>query len=234
MTLPPQHIAFIIDGNGRWALNKRLSRVVGHKHGAVTVKKIIEACRKRHIPYITVYAFSSENWKRPVNEVNHLMNLFEHYLEKEQEDMLKQDIRLKVIGDRERLPPRLIQRIEHVEQASQNSQSMTVHVAFNYGGRAEIVRATQNIAAQVKRGDLALDDITEEKLTQHLYTHGAPDPDLLIRTSGEQRLSNYLLWQLAYTEFFFLDKHWPDFTEQDLDLAIFSFQKRHRRFGKAA
>lgn len=234
MTMSPRHVAFIMDGNGRWAQQNRFSRAVGHKRGVEAFKHILKACRRKNIPYVTAYAFSSENWRRPVSEVNHLLSLFEHYLEKEQEELLEQNIRLKVIGERERMPPRLLERIDQVEKRSEGAKQMTLQIAFNYGGRAELVHASKKLAQAVQKGLLSLDDINESTLSQFLYTTNIPDPDLLIRTSGEQRISNYLLWQLAYAEFIFVDKYWPDFTEQDLESALNTFQGRNRRFGKAA
>ena len=229
-----QHLALIMDGNGRWAQERGLPRLKGHQKGAEVLKKIIEACISEQITYLTVYAFSSENWKRPATEVRHLFNLFEHYLDKEEKSIVDKNIRLKVIGDKSALPPNLRRRIERVERLSEDFKGLTLQVAFNYGSRAEILRAVRLIAKKVEQGRFKTEQITENVLSKFLYTSHAPDPDLLIRTSGEQRLSNYLLWQLAYTEFIFVSKYWPDFTADDLKEAISVYGERTRRFGRAS
>ena len=234
MSTSLQHVAFIMDGNGRWARDKGLSRIAGHENGARAFKRILKACSKHGIAYVTVYAFSSENWRRPASEVNHLLGLLETYLAKEQDELLKEGIRLRVIGERERMPPPLLKRISEVEKLTEDGTTLNLQVAFNYGSRAELTQAAKRLAGAVKRGDLSVNDINEATLEKFLYTSGLPDPDLLIRTSGEQRLSNYLLWQLAYAEFVFVDKYWPDFTEKDLDRALDTFRGRTRRFGRAA
>lgn len=223
-----------MDGNGRWAREKGLPRIAGHEAGAKAFKRILKACSRLGIPYLTVYAFSSENWRRPASEVNHLLNLLETYLTREQKELVKEGVRLKVIGERERMPPPLLKRIADVEKLTEGGSTLNLQVAFNYGSRAELTHAAKRLAQAVQRGDFALDDINESILEKFLYTSGLPDPDLLIRTSGEQRLSNYLLWQLAYAEFIFVDKYWPDFTENDLEHALDTFRRRARRFGRAA
>lgn len=228
------HLALIMDGNGRWAQAHGLPRVKGHQKGAEVFKEIMEACVKHHISYLTVYAFSSENWNRPAAEVRGLFNLFEHYLDEEEKTLLEKRVRFKVIGERRKLPPKLRERIVRMESLSQSFERLTLQVAFNYGSRAEILRAVHLLAKDVEKGLLTADAITEAMLAKHLYTSDVPDPDLLIRTSGEQRLSNYLLWQLAYTEFIFSPKYWPDFTAADLDQAIDTYYQRDRRFGKVS
>ena len=228
------HLALIMDGNGRWAQAQGLPRVKGHQKGAEVLKEVIEACVDRNISYLTVYAFSSENWNRPAAEVRSLFNLFEHYLDEEEKTLLEKKVRFKVIGERRKLPPKLRERIVRMESLSQSFERLTLQVAFNYGSRAEILRAVHLLAKDVEKGLLTADAITEAMLEKHLYTSDVPDPDLLIRTSGEQRLSNYLLWQLAYTEFIFSPKYWPDFTAADLDQALDTYYQRERRFGKVS
>lgn len=228
------HLALIMDGNGRWAEHQSVARVVGHRKGAETLKKIVEACLKKQIPYLTVYAFSSENWGRPPQEIRHLLHLFEHYMVQEESELLEKGIRFKVIGHKEGLPSKLKTQIQHLEDLSAKNTALTLQVAFNYGGRQEIVQAIKRISEAQAAGRIKNDAITENLVEEYLYAPNVPHPDLLIRTGGEQRLSNYLLWQLAYTELFFSEKFWPDFDMDDLDKAIASFHHRERRFGKAA
>jgi len=234
MLAPLQHIALIMDGNGRWAKQKNLPRIEGHRQGAAALKDIINACIVRKIPYLTAYAFSAENWGRPPQEVRHLLQLFQHYLEKEEENLLKNNIKLRVIGDKSALPSKLRLRIDYLEKISQSHKNLHLQIAFNYGSRQEIVRAVKLLADDLQSGVAKTEDITEALFNTYLYTAAVPHPDLLIRTSGEKRLSNYLLWQIAYTELFFSDKYWPDFTAADLDEAIHLFKNRERRFGKVA
>ena len=231
---PPEHVAIIMDGNGRWAKKRSLTRLSGHKQGAEVLKNIVNYAPELGIRYLTVYAFSSENWGRPAPEVRGLISLLEHYLDQEEENFLKGHIRLRVIGDRERFPPSLQQRIDRVERLSIHHTGLFLQVAFGYGSRQEIVRATKTMAEDIQKGILLAKDITEDVLSRYLYTAEIPDPDLLIRTGGEQRISNYLLWQLAYAELLFLDKHWPDFTIEDFARAVDIYAKRERRFGYAA
>lgn len=229
---PPQHIAIIMDGNGRWAQERKLPRVMGHKKGAEALRSIIEATLKRGIPYLSLYTFSSENWKRSSAEVRNILSLLEHYLLQEEHNLFKHDIRLKVIGDHERLPCKLRTYIEKLEDASSSHKRLTVQIAFSYGGRDEILQATQRIAQDAQAGILDISTLDHHLFAKYLYTKDVPDPDLLIRTSGEQRISNYLLWQLAYAEFVFPKVLWPDFTATHLDEAITIYRSRERRFGK--
>lgn len=223
-----------MDGNGRWAKTRNLPRLVGHQRGAQVLKEIVEACARMGVRYLTVYAFSSENWNRPGPEVRGLLGLLEYYLEREEKLFLQKNIRLRVIGERERLPLSLRERIERVEAVSALKTQLLFQVAFGYGSRAEMTRAARLIAEDVKAGRLTSEEITEACFSNYLYTTGVPDPDLLIRTSGEQRISNYLLWQLAYTELVFNPKYWPDFTIEDLTQAFQLYGKRERRFGLAS
>ena len=227
-----RHLAIIMDGNGRWAQKRGLPRFMGHKKGADVLRKVVRAVLGHRIPYFTVYAFSSENWKRPPAEVNYILHLFERHLEREAKQLVEHDIRLRVIGDRSRFPDRLRLQIEHLEKLSQHHTALTLQVAFGYGGRDELVRAAKTLARDVKAGALAVDAIDQACLEDYLYTGGVPDPDLLVRTGGEQRISNYLLWQMAYTEFLFKPTFWPDFTSRMLDKAIATYKQRDRRFGE--
>ncbi len=227
----PRHIAIIMDGNGRWAQNHSLGRIAGHRKGAESVRKVVEACRMIGIPYLTLYAFSSENWSRPEKEVNALMTLLERYLKSEVKIMMKNNIRLLTIGDTSGLPAKVRLALEDTIQKTSGNTAMTLVLALNYGSHDEILRAAREIAEQVRQGRINPADITEERFSDCLYTKGMPDPDLLIRTSGEYRLSNFLMWQTAYTEFYFTDTLWPDFREEQLIEAILEFQRRERRFG---
>ena len=228
----PQHIGIIMDGNGRWAKLRGQPRTFGHRAGAKTFRKIVEHCYKRHIPYVTVYAFSTENWKRPKDEVNSIMRLLGEYLDEafshEKED---QHIRVKILGDIAPLAPELQQKIRRLEEKSAHCQGITVNIALNYGGRDELVHSMKTLARRVQSGELSPEDITEEMISDSLYTGGQPDPDLIIRPSGELRLSNFLIWQAAYSEFVFMDILWPDFGPDDLDRALEEYAKRSRRFG---
>jgi undecaprenyl diphosphate synthase len=229
-----KHVAVIMDGNGRWAQARKLPRVSGHKQGALAFKEVVRTATEFNIPYLTAYAFSSQNWRRPVSEVRSLFGLFEHYLEQEEKDLLEQNIRLRVIGECRKLPPSLQQRIRSLEKASRHNTGLALQIAFNYGSREELVQAARLLAQDVKDGKLNPQEVTEQTINQYLYTHDIPDPDLLIRTSGEQRISNYLLWQIAYTELVFVDKCWPDFGRQDIIDALATYQGRMRRFGAVA
>ncbi len=230
----PRHIAFIMDGNGRWAEQRGLPRSEGHKAGAKTFRKITEYCADIGIEYVTVYAFSTENWNRPKAEVSALMKLFKEYLleadERERENDIKQ-MRINFIGEREGIPKELLRLINKAEKNSLKYCKTTVNVALNYGGRAEITHAVKEIAEKVKKGELSVDDITEQTISNSIYTAGQPDPDIIVRPSGEYRLSNFLQWQSAYSEFWYSDILWPDFTEENVDEIISDYQKRNRRFG---
>ena len=220
----PNHIAIIMDGNGRWAKNQNKPRVFGHKAGANTLRKIMEYCNKIGVTYLTVYAFSTENWKRSQEEVDALMFLFKSYIKSERENLLKNKIRFMVSGREEGVNPSLMEAIKELEEATSKDYEMTLNIAFNYGGRAEITDAVNKI---LKDGRTS---ITEEEFSKYLY-NDIPDPDFVIRTSGEFRISNFLLWQLAYSEIYITDVYWPDFDEKELDKAIESYNKRERRFG---
>lgn len=227
----PEHIAIIMDGNRRWAKEKNLEVKQGHYAGAENLEKIAQYANKIGIKYMTVYAFSTENWKRSENEVKALMMILKNYIEKLLERTSANNIKINILGDISRLEIGLQNSINKIINKTKNNTGLTLNIAFNYGGRAEILRATKQIAEEVHEGKLDLEKIDEKCIENHLYTKGQPDPDILIRTSGEIRISNFLLWQLAYTEFIFIDKYWPDFNENDIEESIHIFQKRHRKFG---
>lgn len=227
----PKHIGIIMDGNRRWAKNKGLPIKLGHREGAKTIEKIVRYANKIGIKHITVYAFSTDNWKRTEEEVSALMNLFQSYLDDYSKRADSENIKVKIIGRKEGLSERLRDSMEKCMERTKDNTGTTFNIAINYGGREEIIDAVKNIAEKVKDNELSIEDIGEETISNNLYTQGQPDPDLLIRTSGELRLSNFLTWQLAYAEFVFVEKYWPDFNEQDLDEAIEIYQKRNRRFG---
>lgn len=227
----PKHIAIIMDGNRRWARERGLDPKQGHKEGAKTLEKIVRYANKIGLEYITVYAFSTENWKRSEDEVGALMILLQRYLDDYSKRADTENIKVKVLGDITRLSEGMQKSIKKCMERTKNNTGVTFNIALNYGGRNEILSAVKNIAYEVKNGNINVEEITEDTISNNLYTAGEPDPDLLIRTSGELRLSNFLLWQLAYTEFLFIDKHWPDFSEEDIDMAIEVFQKRNRKFG---
>ena len=220
----PRHIAIIMDGNGRWAKNRNKPRVFGHKAGAATLRKTLEYCRKIGVQYLTVYAFSTENWKRSKEEVDALMFLFKTYINSEREELIKNKIRFMVSGREDGVSPELLKAIRDLEEATSKDYEVTLNIAFNYGGRAEITDAVNKILKDGKT------HIIEEDFSKYLY-NDIPDPDFLIRTSGEFRLSNFLLWQIAYTEIYVTEKYWPDFDEEEMDKAIESYSKRERRFG---
>jgi undecaprenyl diphosphate synthase len=227
----PKHIAIIMDGNGRWAQARGLPRIAGHRQGAEAVRRSVEACRELGVGYLTLFAFSSENWKRPASEVDDLMGLLRLYLRREIAELAKNDVRLKIIGDRSKLSEDIRALILEGESRTRQNTGLTLTIAISYGAQAEIVNAAREIAAAHKRGDLDLDQIDETMFSRFLYTDTMPDPDLIIRTSGEQRLSNFMLWQSAYAELLFMDVYWPDFDKQALMRAIDSFNSRDRRFG---
>ncbi len=227
----PQHVAIILDGNGRWAKSKGMPRNYGHKMGAKNVEKICDAAGHMGIKYLTVYAFSTENWSRPKPEVDELMRLLGSYMKTCQKTAKKNNMRVRVLGDISRLDPKLQEQILELEKVSSAYDGFHFQIALNYGSRDEMVRAMKKMAAQIEAGNLSKDDISEELFSSYLDTGDIPDPDLLIRTSGEQRLSNYLLWQCAYSEFYFTDIPWPDFDESELKKAIEAYDNRERRFG---
>ncbi|MBQ2937733.1 MAG: isoprenyl transferase [Clostridia bacterium] len=227
----PESIAIIMDGNRRWAKKKGLPVSFGHKEGAKTLEKIVRYANKIGIKYITVYAFSTENWKRSEEEVSSLMNLFQSYLDDYSKRADSENIRVKIIGNRQGLSEKMKNSIENCMERTKNNTGITFNIALNYGGRDEIIYAIKNIAKKVKEEEIDIEDIVEQTISDNLYTKNQPDPDLLIRTSGEVRLSNFLPWQLVYTEFLFVEKNWPDFNEKDLDEAIEIYQKRNRKFG---
>ncbi len=227
----PKHIAIIMDGNRRWAKERNLEVWQGHKQGAETLKKIAKYANKVGIKYLTVYAFSTENWKRTKEEVGALMMLLQKYVADFLNDKELENIKINVLGDISKLDSSLQSSINKALERTKDYTGLTLNVAFNYGGRDEITKAVQKIATKIQNKEINIEDINEELISNNLYTAGQPDPDLLIRPGGEKRISNYLLWQLAYTEFLFLDKYWPDFSEQDLDEAIELFGKRNRKFG---
>ncbi|MBR4297441.1 MAG: isoprenyl transferase [Bacteroidaceae bacterium] len=231
MTIP-QHIAIIMDGNGRWAKARGLNRSVGHQAGVETVKRITEECAKLGVNYLTLYTFSTENWNRPADEVAALMSLVLTAMEEEL--FMKNNVRLHIIGELSRVPQEVREAILNLQERTQVNTGMTMVIALSYSSRWEITDTVQRLAEKVKAGVLAPEDITEECISNHLATNFMPDPDLLIRTGGECRLSNYLLWQCAYTEFYFCDTYWPDFNAEDLQLAIEYFNRKERRFGKTS
>ena len=227
----PKHIAIIMDGNRRWAKNNGLSTKEGHKAGSKNLENIARFCNKIGIKYLTVYAFSTENWKRSQSEVSALMFILKANLDAMLRRMDTENIKIRVIGEKENIPEDIQPRIDKLVEKTKNNTGLTLNIAFNYGGRAELVHATKVIAEKVKNGELSLEDINENTISENIYTAGQPDPDLMIRTSRELRTSNFLPWQLTYTEFYFPDKHWPEFLEEDLIEAIKVYQGRNRRFG---
>lgn len=227
----PSHIGIIMDGNGRWAKKRGLPRKAGHRQGAKTFRTITRYCSDIGIKYLTVYAFSTENWKRPQEEVDALMSLFKSYLNEALEDFKDDSIVVKFIGDKSGFNDELRELMIENEESSKDRDGMVLNIAMNYGSRDEIVRAVRNISEDVRNGKISSDDITENLFSNYLYTAGQPDPDLIIRPSGEYRISNFMLWQAAYTEFVIMNKLWPDFEKSDLDEAINIYSQRNRRFG---
>ena len=227
----PQHVAIIMDGNGRWAKARGLPRAMGHQHGADAVRRVVRAARELGLEYLTLFAFSSENWRRPAEEVRDLMGLLRLYLRREIKELADNNIRLRVIGDLSALSEDLQKLIRDGEARTAQNSALTLVIAINYGGHADIVGAARKLAFAASRGELAPEDITEQQFAGALYTADLPDPDLLIRTSGEQRISNFLLWQLAYSELVFDPVLWPDFDKSHLERAIVDFRQRDRRFG---
>lgn len=228
----PQHIGIIMDGNGRWAKRRGLPRSAGHRAGAETLKKIVKYCDKIGVKCITAYAFSTENWNRPQNEVDALMDLLYMYLQQVEEQFAGTNVILRVIGDRSRLSDKINKAIDYAEDYTKDNSGLILNVALNYGGRDEITRAAQLVAKDVADGKLSADAISEEALSRYMYTESLPEVDLIIRPSGEYRLSNFLLWQVAYAEFWFNNINWPDFSEKHMEQAVLDYQKRNRRFGK--
>lgn len=229
----PNHVAVILDGNGRWAKSKGLPRKMGHVQGGKNVEDMLYVADELGIKYFTVYAFSTENWKRSEDEVAALMTLLRSYLLSGFKKAAKNNVRIRIIGDKTYLAPDIQQAIAELEADSEQNTGLQFQIAINYGGRDELLRMMKRMAASVAAGELTEDEITQEYVADHLDTAGIPDPDLLIRTSGEQRISNFLLWQLAYTEFYFTNKHWPEFDKEELLLAIEAYNRRDRRFGNA-
>lgn len=230
--LLPQHVAVIMDGNGRWAKHRGLPRIMGHKRGVNALKDLLRCCNDWGIQALTAYAFSTENWKRPQEEVDFLMTLFQVVLRQELREMLAENVKIQFVGNLQVLPKSLQEEISHAVKTTYNNTGLRFSVATNYGGRQEILQACQAIAQKVQQGLLQPDEITEEIFSNHLYTAGIVDPDLLIRTSGEMRLSNFLLWQMAYGEIYITDTLWPDFDRAEFHRALCAYQQRERRFGK--
>lgn len=227
-----QHLALIMDGNGRWAQLRGRPRIHGHIRGTRVAKNIIIHANKRGLKYLTLYAFSTENWFRPIDEVSFLMKLLERYLKNETDNLVKQNIQFDTIGDIKKVPQAVQEQINNARIKTQGCTGLKVIFALSYGSREEIVKSVQKIAAEYNNNLISLDQINDEYISQKLMTAGTPDPDLIIRTSGEKRLSNFLLWQSAYSEFYFTDKLWPDFTQKDFDIAIQDFSNRQRRYGR--
>ncbi|MDU5107824.1 isoprenyl transferase [Clostridium sp.] len=227
----PKHIAIIMDGNGRWAKQRKLPRTMGHKAGVETIRRVIKESHVLGIKYLTLYAFSTENWKRPDDEVSALMKLLVDYLRSELAELNKNEVVIRVLGDVKKLPKDAQKEILEAIDVTKNNKGIVLNIAFNYGGRDEIVRATKLVAKEVKNGNLDIEDIDENIFEKYLYTDGTPDPDLIIRPSGEQRISNFLLWQCAYSEFWYSNVCWPDFKEEHLHEAIYDYQNRDRRYG---
>tara|TARA_B100000989_G_scaffold105532_1_gene77341 strand:- start:10869 stop:11576 length:708 start_codon:yes stop_codon:yes gene_type:complete len=230
----PNHTAIIMDGNGRWAEQKGMPRIFGHQNGVTAVRKVVEAANKFNIKYLTLYTFSTENWERPRNEVDTLMGLLVQTLKDEFDDMLKNNIKLNAVGELSTLPEEVLEELYSIIENTKNNKGMILTLALSYGGKQEIFNAFKEISDKVKNDSICLDNFDNSIINDHLYTRNLPDVDLLIRTSGEQRISNFLLWQIAYAELYFTDVYWPDFTEEELEKAIVEYQNRERRFGKTS
>jgi len=228
----PRHVAVIMDGNGRWATQRGLPRIAGHSQGVIAVRNVVRAAGELGVEFLTLYAFSSENWNRPRHEVSTLMNLLERSIDRELPELMARGVRFRVIGRPNGVPAAVQRRIEHVVEVTAANSGLTLLMAFNYGGRDELIDACRALARQVEAGRLRPDDIDEVRMSRALYTEDVPDPDLLIRTSGEMRVSNFLLWQIAYTELWMTSTFWPDFGARELFLAVADFQQRDRRFGR--
>ncbi len=227
----PVHIGVIMDGNGRWAKKRGLPRSAGHQAGADTLKKIVTECNRMGIKYITVYAFSTENWKRPKEEVDFLMNLLMNYLKDAERTLAGENVVIRAIGSRDELSEEMCRQIEKTEEFTKNNSGIVMNIALNYGSREEIVRAAKEVCQKVLDGKMGVEDIDADTISDNLYTGGQPDPDFIIRTSNEQRLSNFMMWQASYSEFYFTEKLWPDFSVSDLHEAIIAYQMRDRRYG---
>lgn len=227
----PQHLAIIMDGNGRWAERRGLPRSVGHREGAKVVRRIITSCLDFTIPMLTLFAFSTENWKRPKNEITYLLKLFEKVLGREKENLIKNNVKINFIGRLDDLPNSLIEKMKELHESTKENNKLTLNMAVNYGGRTEILDALKSILLKIDHKKLSIEEINEDTIKDNLYTHNFPDPDLLIRTAGEMRISNFMLWQIAYTEFWVTPVFWPDFDENNLIEAIRNFQKRVRKYG---
>ena len=230
----PKHTAIIMDGNGRWAEQKGMPRIFGHQNGVTAVRRIVEAASKFNIKYLTLFTFSAENWDRPRSEVDTLMGLLVQTLKDQFEDMFKNNIKLNAIGDLDTLPGEVREELYTIIESTKDNTGMTLTLALSYGGKQEIFKAVKEISEKVKNDIICLDNFDDSVINDHLYTSNLPDVDLLIRTSGEKRISNFLLWQIAYAELYFTDVYWPDFTEEDLEKAIVEYQNRERRFGKTS
>ena len=227
----PRHIAIIMDGNGRWAQRRHLPRIEGHRRGVASVRRTVEECARLGLEQLTLYCLSSENWKRPQPELEFLMHLLEQYMIEERGTIMQQNIVVEIIGRRDGIPPQVQQQMDQTVQLSSHNTGTRLCLAINYGGRAEMVDAVREIARRVRDGNLAVEDIDEQSISQHLYTAGRPDPDLLIRTAGEMRISNFLLWQISYAELWVTPRCWPEFDEEDLHQAFRDYAARDRRFG---
>ena len=230
----PNHTDIIMDGNGRWAEQKGMPRIFGHQNGVTAVRKIVEAASKFNIKYLTLFTFSVENWDRPRSEVDTLMGLLVQTLKDEFEDMFKNNIKLHAIGDLDTLPGEVKEELYTIIEGTKQNTGMSLTLALSYGGKQEIIKAVKEISEKVKNEIICLDNFDDSVINDHLYTSNLPDVDLLIRTSGEKRISNFLLWQIAYAELYFTDVYWPDFSEEDLEKAIVEYQNRERRFGKTS
>ncbi len=228
----PKHIAIIMDGNGRWAKERNQDRLFGHQQGVISVRDVVEGCAEVGIQYLTLYAFSTENWNRPKEEVNGLMELLISTVRNEIEQLHENNIRLDIIGDVESLPPRCIRQLDEAKDLTKQNNGLTLILALSYSAKWEIIRAVKNIAIKVQNGEISTEDIGDDLIKSHLSTSHIPDPELMIRTSGEHRISNFLLYQLAYAELYFTNTHWPDFRKDNLFEAILNYQNRERRFGK--
>ena len=227
----PQHIAIIMDGNGRWAKKRGLPRIKGHEEGVEAADRVVNESLRLGIKYLTLFAFSTENWNRPKDEVEFIFHLVGDFFKKKIDSMIKKGVRIRVIGRKDNLPGWLLETLNDSEDKTKNGKNLTANIALNYGGRYDILQAVKKVAASYKNGEVAIDKITEDYFSKYLLTEGQPDPDLLIRTSGEYRISNYLLWQLAYAEFYFTNTLWPDFNADELNKAIQEYSNRDRRFG---
>jgi undecaprenyl diphosphate synthase len=227
----PQHVAIIMDGNGRWAAERGLPRAIGHRSGVDAVRRTVRAATDLGIPYLTIYSFSSENWARPPEEIDDLMGLMRRFIRRDLAELHQSNVRIRIIGERDRVDAKMMKMIDEAVELTRDNTALTLVIAFNYGSRIEIAKAAKRLAEEVAAGRMQPAEITPERLDAALDTHGIPDPDLLIRTSGEMRLSNFLLWQAAYAELVFVDSYWPDFGRELLDSAIGEFRRRTRRFG---